>query len=298
MTRGTLTFFGLVCALTFAGCAGVPDNAANGGANGDGINAPPRGDSRADTPRRFLNISDGAGEVSRPMADQTPSTPSESRARLHVELGVAYLSTGRADTALDEVKIALKENGSYAPAHHLAGLAYMMLGENAKADESFRYALSGAPGDPDFNNSYGWFLCQHGRAQEAFPHFARAARNPYYRYQTRPYTNAGLCHVRLKNDVAAEAQFARALEVDPSNGDALYQIAAINYRRGEYRTAYEQLARLHQQREPSAATTWLGLRTSRKLGEYNAQASYAEQLRQRFSNSVEYSLLLRGKFDE
>ncbi|GHU13839.1 hypothetical protein AGMMS50225_24560 [Betaproteobacteria bacterium] len=293
MTRGTFSLCWLVCALTLAGCTGIPDNAADGGANSDGVTT-----TRPDSTRRMVNASDGAGEVSRPLADQNPSSPSESRARLHVELGVAYLGTGRADTALDEVKVALKENGSYAPAHHLAGLAYMMLGENAKADESFRYALSGAPGDPDFNNSYGWFLCLHGRAQEAFPHFDRAARNPYYRYQTRPYTNAGLCHVRLRNDVAAEAQFARALEVDPSNGDALYQIAAINYRRGEFRTAYEQLARLHQQRESSAASTWLGLRTARKLGEYNAQASYTEQLRQRFGNSVEYSLLLRGKFDE
>jgi type IV pilus assembly protein PilF len=237
------------------------------------------------------------GEMTRPLSDTAPASQTEILARIHIELGIEYLASGRSDIALDEARAAQKNIGGYAPAYHLMGLAYMALGEYAKADGAFRSALSGAPGDPDFNNSYGWFLCQRGRAKEAFGHLARAARNPYYRHATRPYTNAGLCYVQVNDDAAAETQFVRALEADPSNGEALHQIAAINYRRGKYRAAYEQLARLHQMRANTSASTWLGLRTARKLGEHNAQASYAEQLRGRFANSREHALLLQGKYE-
>jgi len=127
--------------------------------------------------------------------------------------------------------------------------------------------------------------------------FARAARNPYYRYPTRPYTNAGLCQLRLNKDAEAEQQFMLAIQADPANAEALYQLAAIAYRRGNYQAAHEQLNRLHQQLRSSAASVWLGLRTARKLGERNAEASYAEQLRSRFADSAEHVLMMQGKYE-
>lgn len=235
--------------------------------------------------------------ISRPLSDIQPTNEAESRARIHVDLGQAYFEVGRYDVALDEAKIALGDRPGYAPAYHLMGLVYMMIGENASAGENFAHALDAAPGDPDFNNSYGWFLCQQGRGVEAMERFARAARNPYYRYPTRPYTNAGLCQLRLNNDAEAEAQFLRAVQADPNNGEALYQLAAIAFRQGKYQVAHDQLVRLHQQLRPTAASVWLGLRTARQLGDRNAEASYAEQLRGRFADSAEHVLMLQGKFE-
>ena len=60
--------------------------------------------------------------VSRPMSDITPATPADSRARVHVDLGMAYFEVGRYDVALDEAKIALGDSPRYAPAYHLLGL--------------------------------------------------------------------------------------------------------------------------------------------------------------------------------
>lgn len=245
-------------------------------------------------------VSGGGGDavgISRPMSDTQPTGEAESRARVHVDLGQAYFEVGRYDVALDEAKLALAENSSYAPAFHLMGLVYMMINENASAGENFVRALDAAPGDPDFNNSYGWYLCQQGREAEAMERFARAARNPYFRYPTRPYTNAGLCQLRLNNDAAAEEQFLRAIQADPANGEALYQLAAIAYRQGHYQVAHDKLVRLHQQLRSTPASLWLGLRTARRLGERNAEASYAEQLRSRFADSAEYVLMLQGKYE-
>lgn len=238
-----------------------------------------------------------ASTVSRPMSDTTPATPADTRARVHVDLGMAYFEIGRYDVALDEARIALNDSPSYAPAFHLLALAYMLIEENGAARENFERALREAPGDPDFNNSYGWFLFTQGQEQQGLERLALAARNPYYRHPGRPLTNAGLCYLRLKDDAAAEVQFARAVAADPANGQALYQLADIAYRGGRLDQARTHLIRLHQQLNPSVASVWLGLRTERRLGNHDAEASYAAQLRSRFAESPEYQLFNQGKFE-
>lgn len=235
--------------------------------------------------------------VARPLADATPATGPETSARTHVDLGMAYFELGRFDVALDEARFALDSVSGYAPAHHLMGLVYMMLGETAAARSSFEQALSAAPGDPDFNNSYGWFLCTQGQAQEGLARLSSAARNPYYRYASRPLTNAGLCHRRLNDEAAAEQQFLRALEVEPQNAQALFQLADIAYRRGNNEAARTWLVRLHQLSGPTAASVWLGLRTERRLGNRDAAASYESQLRSRFADSPEFQQLSQGKYE-
>ena len=235
--------------------------------------------------------------VSRPMSDTTPATPADSRARVHVDLGMAYFEVGRYDVALDEATIALNDSPNYAPAYHLRALAYMLIEENAAARENFERALREAPGDPDFNNSFGWFLCTQGEEQQGLDRLALAARNPYYRYPARPLTNAGLCYLRLKDEPAAEAQFTRAVQADPANGQALYQLADIAYRSGRYDQARSHLIRLHQQHDSSAASVWLGLRAERRLGNHDAEASYASQLQSRFVESEEFKLFNEGKFE-
>ncbi|ANQ84064.1 type IV pilus biogenesis/stability protein PilW [Azoarcus olearius] len=243
-------------------------------------------------------VSSGSGTgASRPLSELPPSSEAESRAKVHVDLGIAYFDVGRNDVALDEAAIALHEKPGYAPAYHLRALVYMAIDDVAAARENFQAALSAAPGDPDFNNSYGWFLCQQGREQEGLEHLARAARNPYYRYPTRPYNNAGLCHLRLGQDAAAEAQFVRAVQADPQNGEALFQLATLAYRRGDLEAARGHLVRLHQMKGPTAASAWLGLRTERRLGNRDAEASYAAQLRSRFSKSPEFQLMSQGKYE-
>ncbi|THF59226.1 type IV pilus biogenesis/stability protein PilW [Pseudothauera rhizosphaerae] len=233
----------------------------------------------------------------RPLSERVPASPAEARAKAHVELGMAYLQAGRFDVALDEASTALRDVASYAPAFHLKALIHMFVDDAAQADADFRRALAEAPGDPDFNNSYGWFLCSRDRIDDGLARLAVAARNPYYRTPTRPYTNAGLCHLRRNDDAAAAQQFLRAVDTDPANTQALYQLASIAYRKGDYADARSYLIRLHQQSEPTAGTAWLGLRTERRLGNRDAEASYATQLRSRFSASPEFLLMQQGKYE-
>jgi type IV pilus assembly protein PilF len=237
------------------------------------------------------------GEAERPAADRPPANDKESRARVHVDLGEAYLQAGNFGVALDEAKSALGFAPNYSPAYLLIATVYVFLDDQAAARANFEQALKLSPGDPEANNSYGWFLCTIGQEQQGLEHLALAMRNPYYRTPTRPYANAGLCYLRLRDNAKAEASFMRAVQLDPANGLAYLALADIAFRRGDYESARQYLATLHKLGPSTAASAWLGLRTERRLGNKEAAAAYAQQLKSRFPTSAEYQLLLQGKID-
>lgn len=233
----------------------------------------------------------------RPVSDTPAANPAQARAKISAELGMAYFEIGRFDVALDEAKVALAHDPGYAPTYHLLGLVYMFLEDKELAREYFNKALSLAPRDPEINNSFGWFQCVNGQEEDGLQRLLAAARNPYYRHPGRAHTNAGLCLSKQGHDDAAAEQFQRALSFDPGNSQARFQLAQIEYRQGDYLGARQQLVELHQRREPTAETVWLGLRTERKLGNRDSEASYAAQLRGRFSNSPEYKAMMQGNFE-
>ncbi len=239
----------------------------------------------------------GAGVADRPSTDQPVTTEARKRSRAHVELGNEYVKAGRLGVAMEEARIAVQEDPTYAAAHHLQALVHMYLDEQKAAQSAFERALSLAPGDPEINNSFGWFLCNGGQEQRGLELLAKAAQNPYYETPTRPYTNSGLCYLKLKNDDAARGQFARAVALDPNNATALFNLASIAYRKGELQKARDLVTDLNRIGEPTAASVWLGLRIEHKLGNREAEAAYVAQLRRRFATSQEYQDYLQERFD-
>ena len=199
--------------------------------------------------------------------------------------------------ALDEIKEALTADAEYGPAYNVAGLIYAELKEDQLANENFQRALRIDPTDSDSNNNYGRFLCDRRREAEAIKYFLMALRNPLYQTPDRSYVNAGLCTLRQGDVAGAESFFMQALKARPTQPQALYQLADIYYRRGDVASAKDYLLRLDQVAAPSAEVLWLWLRVERKLGDRNAEASYAAQLRRSFPDSKEASALLAGRYE-
>lgn len=220
-----------------------------------------------------------------------------TRAKAHTDLGMIYFQGGRMAVALEEARIALEADSGYAPAYNLRGLVRMNLRENAPAQSDFEQALRLAPNDPEINNNFGWFLCTLGREQDGIRHLMTAAKNPLYNTPTRPYTNAGLCAMRLKDAAAAEEYFRQAVIADGGNAQALYQLADLRYRRGDYAEAQRFVAEVNRLIEPTAESVWLALRIERRLGDRQAEAAFASRLRRNFSGSREYQALMQGQFD-
>jgi len=243
-------------------------------------------------------VGGGSGQGAQQAVSAQPAeSEQQQRAKVHTELGALYMLDGRSAIALEEARIALSADPNYAPAYNLLALTHMGLNENQLAEDNFQRAMRLAPGDPEISNNYGWFLCQTGREQLSISHFMAAAKNPLYTTPTKPYTNAGICSLRLKNDKAAEGYLLTALQLSPTNTQALFWLADVAYRHGRHSEARQWTTDIERMMEPNAEVIWLALRIERKLGNRDAEARYATQLRRRFPGSPEQRLLSQGQYD-
>lgn len=232
-----------------------------------------------------------------PVSQQATTNDASHRAKVHTELGGLYLSQGNLGVALEEARRALSADADYAPAYSLMGLVRMQLREEGPAEESYERAMKLAPADPEINNSFGWFLCQTGREKRSLQYFQTAIKSPLYATPSLPYTNAGICSLRLKDDKTAEDYFIKALRADGANQRALYFLAEIAYRQGRLAAARLNIAELHRVAEPSAETLWLAVRIERKLGDREAESRFSSQMRRKFPAAPETLRLMQGKYE-
>ena len=94
------------------------------------------------------------------------------------------------------------------------------LGKPKDADREYRRRCRSRIGPRAMLNSYGVYLCSHGRADEGVRHLEEAAANPLYRTPWAAYTNAGVCLQGAHRETEAMAQFERALQSNPGFAEA------------------------------------------------------------------------------
>jgi type IV pilus assembly protein PilF len=213
------------------------------------------------------------------------------RARIRLELAAGYYQQGNYSVALEELRVALSLDPVYPAAFGILGLIYMDLGDKPKADESFQRALRLAPRDADLNNNYGWYLCQSGRAKESISFFNLALEDRLYTTPAKPLHNAGICSLRANDLVNAEAYFRRAFQVEPGNPVTNYQLALLNLNKNQFDQARFYTKRLLDNFDANSQTLYLAVCVETKAGNGSAAASFAQQLRRRFSASPEATRL-------
>lgn len=217
----------------------------------------------------------------------------QTRARVHTELSAGYYSRGQFDVALEELDSALKIDPGYAPAYGMLGLVYAQLREDGKAEQNFQRSIQINPQDPDVRNNFGWFLCQRGREPQSLGQFELAVQNPFYRTPDVALINAGRCAAKLGDRKGAEAYYERTLVASPSNPVAQFALAELAYGAGNYPAARARMRSLTAT-APTAEGLLLGLCIERKLGDKDAEESYAHQLRQRYPNASQTRLIESG----
>lgn len=225
-----------------------------------------------------------------------PASP-QARAKARTDLGFSYYSEARFQIAIEEARKALDADPNYAPAYHLLALVHVYLKENSTALMHFEQAIRLAPKNPAINNAYGLFLCTQGRGKEGIERLMIAARDPLYDSQTYPYTNAGMCSLWMNDEKSAEEYLRRAVIVDSQNTQAVYLLALVSYRQKKLDEAKRLVDEVIGRGEPNAESIWLALRVERKLGNREAEAGYASQLRRKFKDTPEYKAMVQGNFE-
>jgi type IV pilus assembly protein PilF len=236
---------------------------------------------------------------SQPQRQDDPSAPridATDRARIHTELGTAYYGNNQMSVALEELKEALAADPKYVPAHYQMGLVYMSLNEDELAQKSFERALKLDPADSNANNNYGLFLCQRKKDKGAFRYFETALKNPLYTTPENAYANGGMCALLHGDDVKAEEWLRKALALQPNQPQALYYLAELMFRKGDYRNSRVLLTRHMRLVQASAEALWLGARIEGHLGDKTALASYGTQLNNRYPNAAQTKAFNEGKY--
>jgi type IV pilus assembly protein PilF len=203
----------------------------------------------------------------------------------NMQLGMAYLNQGDLGVAKEKLDRAMAENPGDPKVHSAMAMLQDRLGHPDQADKEFRAALNLGPRNPDVLNNYAVYLCRTGRAEEGVKSFEEAAHDALYRTPEAAYTNAGVCLRGAKRDTQAAMSFQRALQVKPNFAEAAYQLADLDFQRGEVQDARETVDRFISSFEATPDLLLLGARITRKQGDRMAEEKFARKLRLDFPGS-------------
>ena len=220
------------------------------------------------------------------------------RARLRLELAVAYFDKGQTTDALDHLKQSIAADPNLFEAYNLRGLIYMRLNDVPLAEESFRRALAINPKAASIQHNYGWLLCQQARLPEAVQLFTSALANPSYGDRAKTWMAQGLCQQKYAQNADAEASFVRSYELDAGNPITAYNLSLLLYQRADFVRAQFYVRRLNNSELANAESLWLGIKVERRLDNRDATMQLGSQLKKRFPQSREYLAFERGAFNE
>jgi type IV pilus assembly protein PilF len=223
------------------------------------------------------------------------ATQRQDAARVHTELGQKYLQQGKLELALEKLNKALSFDPDYVDAHTVIAVLYENIGDAAKAEEHYRRAAQLRPKGGSELNNYGAFLCKLGRYDEAQAHFQRAIADPFYRTPAVAMTNSGTCLLKAGRRDDAEKMLRQALELNPNDGEALFQLASVLYEKGEYFKARAFMQRFESASQPRPDALLLGRNIELRLGNGRAAGDYTRKLLQGFPESQQAkSLSVQG----
>ncbi|MBS3742989.1 MAG: type IV pilus biogenesis/stability protein PilW [Wenzhouxiangellaceae bacterium] len=212
-------------------------------------------------------------------------------AEVNTRLGVGYLERGELQVAMQKLELAVDQDPKHSPAHLALGVVYQSIDRDDKALKHLRTAVRLAPDDGGAHNSYAALLCQIGRYSEADRHFRMALEDPFYATPEVALANAGSCARRDGREEDAEDYLREALEYDPQNRTALFNLARLSFDRGEPLSARAFLQRLEASGGLGARSLLLAVQVERDLGSERDAERYAAVLTQQYPDSPQASQL-------
>ncbi len=215
----------------------------------------------------------------------------------NIKLGMAYLNQNQRDAALRAFSKAVEVDSKSAEAQLGMALIHQVNGEWDMAEKRFKKALKSRAdfSMADIEFSYGRFLMEKQKYEEALSYFVSASQDLTYRRRVNALFNVGLCAEKLDNPARAEASFEHALNINPNFAPAALELAHKKFAVGNYAEAKKHLDIYARNARQSARSLWLGIRIERIFGNEDKEASYALALKNLHPYSREYLLYKKLK---
>lgn len=209
----------------------------------------------------------------------------------NVQLGVGYLRRGQYDVAQEKLLKAIEQYPKNIDAYTTMAFLLMQINKMEEAEEYYLDALDIKGNNPDLRNSYGTYLCNVGRLNDAMKQFKEAYSNPFYKSAYLAYANAGNCLLNTKHFVHAEKYLRKALKLQPELSGALISMAELSIKTEKYLKARAYIQRYHAINKPSAESLWVQVQAERALGAKDHYHKYARQLLDEYPDSEQAGLV-------
>jgi len=169
----------------------------------------------------------------------------QEAAKTRISLGLTYLKNGNFSQAKFNLDKALEFAPRDGQAHFAMAFYYQQVGEIELAQESYEDALNFSNNDPDVLNSYGAFLCQEGRYNEAKNYFLQAVNDRSYASTAQTYENLAICSKSQGINAEAIEYFTSALKHQPTRTRSLYLLTSVYIEEEQWQKRYlAQMGRL------------------------------------------------------
>ena len=202
-------------------------------------------------------------------------------------LGAKYYQNGSYEIARQRLERALELDPKMAEAHYTLALTHEQLGNPQRATEHYKQAVRVDPKSYDARNPYAVFLCRQRRFDDAVKQFERALKIPSHDTSHVIYTNAGACMTQKPDFEQAELYFRSALKERPKHGEALIQMAALQFKKKECLQSRAFLQRFLANNTTSPGVLYLGVQVEECLENNRAETDYMNQLLSEFPDSPE-----------
>lgn len=217
----------------------------------------------------------------------------------HVQIASEYFKTGDLEHTHANLQRALDLNPDCAAAYSLQGVVLEREGDIDAAGKSYARAVSLDGAYSPGRNNYGVFLYRQGNYRDAVKQLRVAADDLGYEGRGQALVNLGRALVKTGDSDAAQTAFERSLVLLPNAPDALFELASLQYAKGNMGTAHDLYLRyvsvLKDKVVQDARSLWLGIRLERQFGNTDALGSYELALKHLYPDSPEYKAYLESK---
>lgn len=219
----------------------------------------------------------------------TPSSnnfdPQEA-SKNRVSLGLRYLQSGEFSQAKFNLDKALEFTPRSGEANYAMAFYNQKVGELERAEEYYELALRYSKNDPDIVNSYGAFLCEQGKFDQAKKYFLQAVGDKSYVSTAVTYENLAICMQEQNRIDEAIKYFNSALNHQPTRASSLLYLTQLYIQTKNWEKAQRTLSTYQRSARVNADSLWLSYRIAEGQYKYTEAQEYANLLRKLYPTSA------------